>query len=229
MITWPPHYHVKRHAKAKNVIIKASAEKGLTITIPKRYSLKHIPAVLDEHKEWIIAQLAKLPATEKFTLPEDLAIKALNQIWKIQYYPTSGRLELLVKPGNELVMMGDVAQTKKCLSKLIIWLKQIAKIYLTNEIEKISKLTGLTYHSLAIRSQSSIWGSCTVKKAISLNYRLILLPEYLVHYVIIHELCHTVYLHHQPSFWGLVEKFDNNWRQHRREIKSLSYQLPTWL
>lgn len=58
---------------------------------------------------------------------------------------------------------------------------------------------------IAIKNNVSNWGSCSSKGNINLNMRLILLPEHLQDYVILHELCHLRYPNHGPAFHALLD------------------------
>lgn len=82
-----------------------------------------------------------------------------------------------------------------------------AKNYLHLRLDELSKLTQLPFLNLSIRNQRSRWGSCSSRKTISLNYKMIALSPSLIDYILIHELCHTLHMNHSNSFWNLVESF----------------------
>lgn len=63
---------------------------------------------------------------------------------------------------------------------------------------------GVDYRGLRIADQKSLWGSCTPRGDISLNWRLVLAPPEVFRYVVVHELCHRVHLDHSRQFWTLV-------------------------
>ena len=69
----------------------------------------------------------------------------------------------------------------------------------------IAARTGMKYGKLTIRAARSKWGSCSGRNDISLSLFMMLLPEHLRDYVIIHELCHTVHHNHSPRFHALVD------------------------
>ena len=75
-----------------------------------------------------------------------------------------------------------------------------ARAYLTQKTHEISQILGLNYSSLSFKNYNSRWGCCNAKKQIILNYKLYMLDENTIKYVIIHELLHTIYLNHGREF-----------------------------
>ncbi|MFR9523256.1 MAG: M48 family metallopeptidase [Rikenellaceae bacterium] len=84
-------------------------------------------------------------------------------------------------------------------------LRRAAKEHLPKRIAEIAAKTGLKYNKVTIRSARTKWGSCTSENNISLSIYLMTLPQHLIDFVIIHELCHTVHHNHSPKFHALVD------------------------
>jgi predicted metal-dependent hydrolase len=104
----------------------------------------------------------------------------------------------------------DVAQNtlKRIVSK---FLRMEAERVLPEKMEYWSKQCALDYHSLKIDTAKSRWGCCSSRKEIKLSYYLLLLPERLIDYVIVHELCHTREMNHGPRFKSLLHSFFNDY------------------
>ena len=64
---------------------------------------------------------------------------------------------------------------------------------------------GVNFNRVAIRDQRSRWGSCSAKRNLNFNWKLIMAPPEALDYVVIHELCHLIEFNHSPRFWRLVE------------------------
>ena len=80
----------------------------------------------------------------------------------------------------------------------------LARLYLLGE------KCGFTYNKVYIRNQRTRWGSCSHKNNISLNVKLVLLPEELMDYVILHELVHTRIHNHSKKFWNELDRYVGN-------------------
>ena len=70
-----------------------------------------------------------------------------------------------------------------------------------------------------IGNQKTLWGSCSPKDVISLNWRLIAAPREVFEYVVVHELCHLRERNHSSRFWGLVEELMPDYRERRAWLK----------
>jgi len=90
---------------------------------------------------------------------------------------------------------------------------------------------GVTYTRLTMRNQRSRWGSCSSTGALSFNWRLVLAPHDVLDYVVVHEVCHLVELHHGPAFWRLVAKRRPGYAESKQWLDDhgweiLAYQPP---
>jgi predicted metal-dependent hydrolase len=99
-------------------------------------------------------------------------------------------------------------------------LKKQAADYLPYRLAFLAQKHGFSYSLGRLGLRSSRWGSCTSKKVISLNIALMKVPEPLQDYVLIHELCHTRHLNHSKDFWAEVAKYDPDYKEHRKSLKT---------
>ncbi|MDT0265498.1 M48 family metallopeptidase [Streptomyces sp. DSM 44915] len=59
-----------------------------------------------------------------------------------------------------------------------------------------------------VTNQNARWGSCTpALGTIRLSHRLQGMPEYVVDYVLLHELAHLLVPGHGADFWALLERY----------------------
>jgi predicted metal-dependent hydrolase len=106
----------------------------------------------------------------------------------------------------------ETSVAQKTLKNIVLkFLRQEAERVLPGKLEYWSKQCGLDYNSLKIDTAKSRWGCCSSRKDIKLSYYLLLLPERLIDYVIVHELCHTREMNHGPRFKALLHSYFNDY------------------
>lgn len=231
-IPWPPNLIIKKHPRARRVKFKSSLRNGLELILPPRFNMKNIPILIEENRAWLEKQLLNIAshALEKEILPKEINLRAIHQVWKVEYLSVNKKLQLMVRPHvYELALFGKVENSLQCKQLLIRWLKEKAKRHLCDALETVSKQINLPFQSVTIRDQLSRWGSCSSKKVINLNYKLLFLPYELMNHVLIHELCHTIHLNHSDAFWDLVASFDVNNKESRRLLRQADRLIPSWL
>jgi len=94
-----------------------------------------------------------------------------------------------------------------------------AKRKLTRRLEHLAGKHGFTYNMVFIRNQKTRWGSCSHENNISLNVKIIHLPEELMDYVILHELAHTRIRGHSDDFWAELDRVGINGRSLASRLK----------
>ncbi len=88
-------------------------------------------------------------------------------------------------------------------------------------IKYFNKKYGFHYNKINVKNQKTRWGSCSKKRNLNFNYKILFLPEKARDYIIVHELCHLRELNHSRNFWGLVAKIFPEWR-----AKKVKFLLP---
>ena len=80
-------------------------------------------------------------------------------------------------------------------------------------------LMGVSYGSITVREQKTRWGSCSAKGNLNFNWKLVLMPEEILDYVVVHELAHRLQMNHSTEFWDEVEKILPDYRKRRQWLK----------
>lgn len=83
--------------------------------------------------------------------------------------------------------------------------------------------TSLKCTGAAFRSYKSRWGCCDANNAIMFNFKLLMLPHDYQHYVMVHELCHTVHHDHSTHFWKLVALYEPRYKALRAGLKKYAF------
>jgi predicted metal-dependent hydrolase len=88
-----------------------------------------------------------------------------------------------------------------------------------NKVLHFNKFYKYDIGKIYIRNQKTRWGSCSGKKNLNFNYKIVFLPEELKDYIIVHELCHLKEMNHSQNFWNLVAQMCPDYRKACKEIK----------
>lgn len=164
------------------------------------------------------------------TLPQqiDLHAVALNfrLIYELLWHDATIELQ---QTDHTLTFVGPIKTWEDCKPLFNRWLTAQSQLYLEPWLKKLSHDSGLKYQNLAFRGQKTLWGSCSNKKNINLNYKLLFLPARLARYVLVHELCHTVHLDHSQRFWSLVARYEPDYRRLKKELRQAECYLPEWM
>ena len=108
---------------------------------------------------------------------------------------------------------------KNLSEKDIAQIKKEAKEYFEVKTKQFAEIMGLKYGRIKITSAKTRFGSCSSDKNICFSYRLMLYPQKARDYVIIHELCHLVYMNHSKKFYSLLEKYLPDYKERKRLLK----------
>ena len=103
--------------------------------------------------------------------------------------------------------------------------REKARRILVSRLEEIAAKHGYTYNRVTIRNQKTRWGSCSSKNNISLNMKLVLLPDDLRDFILLHELVHTKVKNHGNDFWEEITKAKPEARELTKQINKLDLYL----
>lgn len=200
---------IKRNHRAKKVIARRK-HNVVELTVPMHLSKREIKKHFDTLKPRILT----LPIREVIKITEQSEIKALTfdvAITRQSLY--SDKASMLLKnklltidiPSHYDIESDTIQSTIREL--LIHALRHEAKRVLPNKVNAFAKKWNLQINEVKINKSKHRWGSCTNRKNINLSLFLMMLPEPLIDYVILHELAHTIELNHSNKFWQLLDTF----------------------
>lgn len=99
------------------------------------------------------------------------------------------------------------------------WYKEEAFMLFTLRCKFYAENMGVRYNSINLSGAKHRWGSCYPNGNLRFNWRLIMAPEYIVDYVVVHELAHRIEPNHSSRFWAVVEKILPDYREKRKWLK----------
>lgn len=97
-----------------------------------------------------------------------------------------------------------------------------ARELVQQKLKQHNEMYKLRWNKVTIKDTKTRWGSCSKRGNLNFNYKLAMLPEHLVDYVVVHELCHLGEFNHSENFWNLVAKAIPEYKKCRQELRKIS-------
>ena len=217
---------IKRTNRKKTVSFRIKNQEVI-ISVPKFLSDNEINNLVEIKIKWIKNKLA----LEKLN---NVSIKRKYENGDIFLYlgseyslkiKKSHRDNIYIKDKNLIVEAKNVLATNNIKNNIKNWYISESKKYLTKTNSYYEILIGVKSNKLLFGQYKSKWGSCNSKKTISYDWRIIMAPFEVIHYLIIHELCHIKFPNHSIYFWKYVEKYMINYKIQKKWLKNNSNKL----
>lgn len=185
-----------RNPKARRYIMRFH-DGVVRVTIPRGGTFQYAQEFARKNSAWIEKQLRRAPT--EWTDGTEILFRGARTRLKVT--PSAGGVEsiasfadqqLTVFPGDNLRIAVEARMRTLATKELI------------SRTWEFARALGLEIASVSVRNQRSRWGSCSVRKRISLNWRLIQTPEFVRDYIIVHELMHLKEMNHSARFWEHV-------------------------
>lgn len=186
--------------KKKNISIKIENTGDIKVFSPIGVDLDYIDNLIIRKGNWILKTLNKIKQKN--------SIDNNKVIFLGEYYDLvinySNKDNIFIDNSNIIINSTDLS--RDYINTLLInWYKDLSIDIIGKRAMEISKNISIKPNKIIIKNQKSLWGSCNSKKEIRLNWRLVLMPYFVMDYIIIHELCHIRQMNHSKDFWKLVE------------------------
>jgi len=222
-------YSIKISNKAKNARLEIRPGTGLLVILPKYYGIPGVPELLAANKRWL---LQKLPVIKVMRLanssPEikigDKIMFLGRDFTLVNHDGCKSDTETSMDNENLLINLPfNISDNPEDM--LTQWYKKQAISVIDRRVKELSVKTGVDYNKVTVRSQRTRWGSCSQKRNLSFNWKLVMLPRLVLDYVVIHELLHIREMNHSRKFWELVYQYCPDYKKHRKWLRSYNTLL----
>ncbi|NLA74304.1 MAG: M48 family metallopeptidase [Deltaproteobacteria bacterium] len=219
--------HCTLYRKAcKNIRIAVTPDQKVKITAPLRAPDSYINEVLSGKTPWIIKTIRKIKGCQVLPLPvkysEGEKIAYLGEEFTLKV--VKGKNKQVIADRNLLVVEVKAIDPVHVKRAIDSWCRVQAERLFSRLLEKgFSRISqhGFNYPLLRIRSMKSRWGSCSRSGIITLNLKLIHLPEAFTEYIIMHELCHLAYLNHSRDFYLFLQSCMPDWKERKNILENI--------
>jgi predicted metal-dependent hydrolase len=224
---------LRRSARARRLSVTVGPA-GIEIVAPLGTPDRAIAGFVDHHRDWIsgkarVWQRALSGHPGSGTLSNGGAILLRGE--RMEVSVTGGGLrqaQLVHGDGIRLALPDGVATSDHealVEAGLRRWLMRQAQLDANLYAQRHGPPHALVPSAVRVKEQKHLWGSCTAKGAINLNWRLIFAPSTVFEYVVVHELCHLRVRNHQRAFWRLVGEVLPGYQRERRWLKDNGHLL----
>ena len=146
----------------------------------------------------------------------------------MDYGPGNG-MRVRANGPDRLCVLGDATDGEALRTVLLAWLRGRAGKVLPAMLREEGRRIGLLPRRIQVRNQKTRWGSCSARGTISLNARLLFMPEELGRYVLVHELCHLAQLNHSRDYWREVARHAPGHHEREADLRSAWRFVPVLL
>ncbi|MBR3947463.1 MAG: M48 family metallopeptidase [Bacteroidales bacterium] len=183
----------------KNARLRVCEDGSVQLFVPMAFTDEDIERLLEKKAQWIATKRQFFEQKSKIQLRRNELLLFGNRY--AYFYSSKYQNKIIVNHESRTI------QAKRNLLDIAVqekWYKSVARKYISSRARILSEALLLPYNKLYIRSQKRKWGNCSKEKNISINWRVIKAPEFVIDYIIIHELCHTVIMKHTVRFQTLL-------------------------
>ncbi|WP_413585640.1 M48 family metallopeptidase [Bdellovibrio sp. HCB274] len=228
---WAVELHRKPFRRSLSIYLYPN--RPIKVVTNKITSQQTVLNFLSSKREWIEKNFIKFEAMadlypkksiqsgEKFPfLGVDRELKVVVTLAKKAFVSVSEEQLFLHIPKAQWEANTSLEHHPKAIAEIRHFYKREAVKMLSQKVKHWADVMKLYPSELKFREQRTRWGSCSSRKAINLNWRLIVFSEEIIDYVIVHELSHLKHMDHSPKFWAVVETYIPEYSRIMKTLKS---------
>lgn len=210
---------IKSHNSAKLILRIDKKDRAVILSLPKYCSQKKAISFVKENEKWIKSALEKIPEVRDFAIGDKINIFGTEYI--IEQSSTRGGTRL-DKENNIFYVSGSVEFVHRRVKDYI---KKIALDEFYTRSCKVAQKIEKKVNSVCIKDTKSRWASCSSLNNINYSWRLALAPDFVIDYIVAHEVCHLAHQNHSSNFWELVYKIEYNAAKGRKWLSDNGQSL----
>lgn len=219
-----------QNLRSRRMKLSVKPDQKILVSFPPNVSFSQAMQFTEKYKNWIIGQQQKfLKYAEKLTpeFPVTTRFHTVNiQPGGEKFSVKQKKFEITIYYPQNISLSDEVF--KQFLSGVMDTIYNWeARHYLPKRLSHLAGIHKLPYNKVSIRNNRSNWGSCSSRNNISLNLKLMTLPDHLIDFILLHELAHTRVKNHSPEFWKFLDNISNG--QARKLTKELKMFSPVLL
>lgn len=208
-----------KSARARKLTLRIDTKERMAVlTLPRYCAQKKAVEFVTHHQEWIKSSLAQIPAAKSFQNGDKISL--FGQEVTISHEP-SRRLGAKLE-NTKLIVSGE----KEFINRRVKdYIKKKAAEEFGKRARRYAKKLGVKIHGITIKDTKSRWGSCSTLNNLNFSWRVALAPNYVIDYLMAHEVSHLVHHDHSPNFWQTVKSLNADYEKGEKWLKDHGKEL----
>ena len=216
-------------SRRKSLSIAIQPDGNLLVKAPLLMSDGEILKWVKTKTSWIIRQRAKVLEQQEENPPKQYVSGEhfwyMGQEYELDVRISAGRAGMVGIAEDKIVLFsktGDATEIQKILTN---WYIKQAKLWIPKRVRHFTEQMRESFGNITIKNQKKRWGSCSSARNLNFNWRLIMAPQEVLDYVVVHELCHLRQMNHSKEFWKEVEMVLPDYKMHKKWLENNCKQL----
>jgi len=216
-----------------------SKRKTLTITIlPTKEVVVKAPRILSDQEIMRMVMQKGKWITDKISKMEDLSCEVEQRYMdgaEIFYRGKKYRLKIIedynVRKSeiqlrhDEIVVIMKHKKVQLVPELMEGWYKERIKELIYDKIEYYNSFINKKISNIRIKNHKKRWGSCSNLGNLNFNWRIIMMPDEMFDYIVVHELCHLIHMNHSKEYWKSVEMILPDYKEREKWIRQNGSKL----
>jgi len=199
---------VIRTGRRKTATVKVKEGK-VFVVVPKTLPDSHVRALIEKKSRWIreklLLQNKAVPVSPRAYVSGG-CFRYLGRNYRLAVEAGKPAAVKLKQGRLRVRLSGGCNDPDKVKAALTDWYKRHAQRKLREKKESYAGIIGVAQAAVVIRTFKSRWGSCDNRGLVQYNWKIIIAPDRIVDYLVVHELCHLQQHNHSPAFWKCVQR-----------------------
>ncbi len=215
---------IKRTSRKRTISLEVK-EGYVQVLVPNVLSEKEIERIIDKKTKWIRSKLLLQKSKPIYKAKEFISGELFLYLGKNYRLKIIESKLAAVKLRENTIYVFKRNKGRSVHGLLVNWYKAQALKLFEKKINEFSKIMRVNPKSISTKTYSKRWGSCSSKGDISFNWRILMAPNTIIDYVVIHELCHLIHHDHSPRYWRTVKSFCPDYKEKAEWLRNNSTTL----
>lgn len=201
-------YRLRRSKTSERLRVRVGPE-GVVVVQPAGRDAADVEAFLLSHEEWVLGQMSRVEALRHVWRPRTASEGEILYLGEPTTVQVKESLEWrgparISYSGSEIVVVRSALSDIPPERSLENWLRKQARSTIEKHLTAVCAHLNRTPTNVYVMGQRTKWGNCSARGNLSFNWRLIMAPEHVLRYIVVHEAVHLAVPDHSKKFWLTV-------------------------